>query len=66
MISDSATHGDFNSNIDSTEAHIEEEDAYVVPGCDECSLSKQFSKFKIRNLHKDAVRYTIPVDSLSD
>jgi hypothetical protein len=50
--SDPAVHGDFDCKT-----QIEEEEAYyVVPGCDESSLSKQFSKFKIQNLYKDAIR----------
>ena len=51
--SESTVHGARNFNC---ETQIEEEEAYVVPGCDERSLSKQFSKFKIRNLHKDTIR----------
>ena len=51
--SESGIQGAQNFNC---ETHIEEEEAYVVPGCDEHSLSKQFSKFKIQNLHKNAIR----------
>ena len=57
ILSGSATYDNYKS--DNHRTQLEEEDTYyVVPACDECSLCKQLSKFKIQNIPRDAIRYT--------
>ena len=56
ILSGSATYDNYRSNNHRTQ--LEEDTYYVVPACDERSLCKQLSKFKIQNVPRDAIRYT--------